>query len=86
MGNDFETVRYFIQRNDPSDLRVAVFRMRSHKGGPWQAHFWDWRVGGWHEEEGIVRRYWNGFDADVDEVTEAEALKAIQQVSRGPVP
>jgi hypothetical protein len=78
MGNDPENVRYFIQRRDPSDVRVAVYRMRTHMG-IWQAHYWDWRAGKWHEEEDIVRRYRNGFDADVDAVNEAEALRAIDR-------
>jgi hypothetical protein len=82
MENDFENVRYFLQRNDPSDVRVGVFRMRGHASGLWQAHYWDWRAGGWHEEEDILRRYRNGFDADVEEVTEAQALEAIQKRER----
>jgi hypothetical protein len=74
----FEKVRYFIKRNDPSDVYVAAYRLRRTRGR-WQGYFWDWRAGGWRELEDIVRQYWNGFDADVDEVTEAEALEAIRR-------
>ena len=77
MQNDLRNVRYFIQRTDPGDVRVAVYRMRMHMDR-WQAHYWDWRDGNWHEKEDILRRYWKGFDADVDEVTAQEALGTIQ--------
>lgn len=75
----FEKVVYYIQRADPSDVTIVVFRMRKCIGGSWQAHYWDWRAGNWQQSEDIVRRYWNGFDPDVDRVTEEEALEAIDR-------
>jgi hypothetical protein len=78
----FEEVIYYVQRDDPSDVRVAVYRMRKRTGSSWQAHYWDWRAGNWHESEDIIRRYWNGFDPDVDRVTEEEAVEAIKRRSK----
>jgi len=84
MENDLDNIRYFIQRKDPNDALVAVYRMRKHMG-TWQAHYWDWRDGNWHEKEDILRRYWNGFDADVDEVTAQERSERFR-IGRNWVP
>jgi hypothetical protein len=82
MENEFVEVRYYIQRATPGDVHAAAYRLRRRAGGPWQSHFWDWRARNWREQEEIVRRYWSGFDADVDEVSEDEALELIDRRSR----
>ena len=75
------SVRYFIQQNSPRDPHPAVFRMRKAAGGTWQAHYWDRRIVDWQADEDIVRRYWNGFDPDVAEVSELEAQTRIKEIS-----
>jgi hypothetical protein len=80
MENEFDDIRYFIQRASPSDVAAAVYRLRQRAGSHWQSHYWDWRASNWREEEDILRRYWTGFDADVDEVSEEDALGLIARL------
>ena len=80
--HDFESVLYFIQRNHPTDTHIAVFRITRPAGGCQQAHYWDWRLRTWREEYDIIRRFLNGFDADVESVTEQEAIEAIARIGR----
>jgi hypothetical protein len=82
MGNGFEKVRYFIQRNDAqmSDLRVARLPDAAPRRGLVANALLGLARRERHEEVDIVRRYWNGFDADVDEITDEEALAAIKLV------
>ncbi len=77
MENEYTNLQYFIQQNGPQDPHPAVFRMRKPVGGTWEAHYWDWGISDWHEEEDIVRQYWNGFDPDVTKASEAEAKARI---------
>ncbi len=78
--HDREIVRYFIKRNHPDDPHIAIYRVDRPAQGPSAFSFW--RDGRWQQEDDIGRQFWTGFDADVDEVSEAEVLEAIRTRKR----
>jgi type VI secretion system protein ImpC len=76
-----EIFAYYTPRDDQRRPR-AVYRIaRPHSDKPMGAAYWG--DGNWIESQDIVRRYWNGFDADVDEISEDEAAHAVAGLDAG---
>ena len=66
---------YFMRAAEPPGAAV-VYRV-SRPGHGFVSEVW--RDGRWVHDDDIYRRYLNGFDADVEETTEAEAMRLIAQ-------
>jgi hypothetical protein len=79
-SRDHEIARYFIKRNHPDDPHIAIYRVYRPARGT--TVFSAWIEGRWQREDDIGRQFWTGFDADVDEVSRAEALEAIRTRKR----
>jgi len=62
--------RYFIATAEDGTPRAAY---RIHPG---LAEYWT--PDGWRESEDLRRRYWNGFDADVQEVSKEDSDQNIR--------
>jgi hypothetical protein len=71
-------LRYYIKRN-LDGVHAAIYRIYKF-GDKVRLHgdYWRWSEEKWIEEEDIIRCYWNGFDADVDDATEDEVIGLIQ--------
>lgn len=65
--------RYFA-----SEDRLALYRLRLLRS--WVGEYR--RGGTWVVSEDVVRRYWNGFDADVREFTEEQAMDLMAELDR----
>jgi hypothetical protein len=77
---DVTDVKYYIQRRD--EKHCAIFRML--KRTSWgEGESWSWQKNQWIENKDVERRYWNGFDADVDDATQEEVVRAIQAITTG---
>ena len=80
MAREFENVLYFIQQEDWQDRHAAVFKLEKPLG-TWQGYYWDRKTGDWRGEEDVVRRYFNGFDPDVEKVSEEQAMERIWRLT-----
>jgi len=75
LSADVTDVKYYLQHH--SDTRCAIFRILKCNGRRY-GESWSWQMRTWIADEEVMRCYWNGFDADVDDATQDEVIQAIQ--------
>lgn len=78
-------IRYYIKLN-PDGNHAAIYRIyqyiqKAERYGLF-GDYWDWSTARWVMAEDIVRRYWSGFDADVEPASEAEVIHLIRTLRR----
>ena len=71
------SIRYYIRRHSDGHP-ASLYRICDYGGSPLLGYIWRWQEQQWVEHEDLMRRYWNGFDPDMDDATEYEVIKQIR--------
>ena len=66
--------KYYIKRAD--DGRSAIYRIFTQNG--LHGESWNWMKGSWITDENVIRCYWNGFDADVEDASQDDVFRTIR--------
>lgn len=71
------SIKYYVRRH-AGGHPASIYRICSYMDSPMFGYIWRWNEQRWDEHEDLMRRYWNGFDPDMDDASEHEVLKLIQ--------
>ncbi len=71
------SIKYYVRRHTDGHP-ASIYRICSYMDSPLFGYIWRWKEQQWEEYEDLMRRYWNGFDPDMDDASEHEVLKLIQ--------
>jgi len=79
------SIKYYVRHHNDGHP-ASIYRICCYMDSPLFGYIWRWKEQQWEEHEDLMRRYWNGFDPDMDDASEHEVLKLIQSGDVSPRP